>query len=259
MSEIKERSAYLAGPMRGLPGLNFPAFFAADDDLTNAGWKIFNPAKNEGDGDFADFMAIDLPAVCTHDCVIVLEGWEKSQGARLETRVAVEIGHPVYAYVSEKWLGVERIPDAYVLDVFATGGPPTACVQAGDIIRDKQTGEAFTVTAYSTTTDTLPADSQARKDTPLASGVLDYFPAALCEVARVSKYGNDKHNPGQDLHWARGKSSDHADALLRHLIDRGGVDPDTGLRHSGELAWRALALLQEELEAAGAPKARGAR
>jgi hypothetical protein len=106
----------------------------------------------------------------------------------------------------------------------------------------------------------LPTDSQARKSIPLVSGVLDYFPAALAEIAKVSKAGNDKHNPGEPLHWARGKSMDQADALARHLIERGGIDPETGMRHSAEMAWRALALLQLELEEAGeAPLARGAR
>lgn len=105
----------------------------------------------------------------------------------------------------------------------------------------------------------LPTNSQARKDIPLARGVLDYFPAALAEVAKLSKAGNDKHNPGEDLHWARGKSMDHADCILRHLAERGTVDPDDGFLHEVKLAWRALALLQESLEAKGAPLARGAR
>lgn len=105
----------------------------------------------------------------------------------------------------------------------------------------------------------LPTEKQARKDTPLATGVLDYFPAALAEVARVSKAGNDKHNPGEPLHWARGKSMDHADAIARHLLERGTRDPDNGMRHTAELAWRALALLQEELEADGAPMSRGSK
>jgi hypothetical protein len=94
----------------------------------------------------------------------------------------------------------------------------------------------------------LPQDSKQRKDAPITSGVLDYFPLALAEVARVSKAGNDQHNPGQYLHWARGKSSDHADCIVRHLIERGTVDTD-GMRHAAKVAWRALALLQEELEA----------
>lgn len=106
---------------------------------------------------------------------------------------------------------------------------------------------------------TMPVGSEARKDVPLATGVLDYFPAALREVARLSKVGNDKHNPGEPLHHARGKSMDHADTIMRHLADRGIVDPEDGIRHSTKVAWRALALLQEELEQAGeAPLARGA-
>lgn len=104
----------------------------------------------------------------------------------------------------------------------------------------------------------LPANSAERKAIPLACGVLDYFPAALAAVAEVSRAGNDKHNPGAPLHHSRGKSADHADCIMRHLMDRGAIDPEDGQPHSAKLAWRALALLQEELEAAGAPLARGA-
>lgn len=71
-----------------------------------------------------------------------------------------------------------------------------------------------------------PTDSDQRKATPVVTGVLDYFPLAIAELARVSKAGNDQHNPGQPLHWAREKSTDHADCIGRHLIDRGTVDAD---------------------------------
>lgn len=93
----------------------------------------------------------------------------------------------------------------------------------------------------------LPADPTARKGIPIASGVLDYFPLALAEIARVSMAGSNQHHPGQPLHWDKTKSLDHADCIGRHLIDRGTVDAD-GMRHSAKLAWRALALLQTELE-----------
>lgn len=93
----------------------------------------------------------------------------------------------------------------------------------------------------------LPSDPAERKNIPITTGVLDYFPLAIAEVAKVSKAGNDQHNPGQPLHWAKGKSMDHADCIPRHLIDRGRFDSD-GMRHSAKLAWRALALLQTELE-----------
>lgn len=89
--------------------------------------------------------------------------------------------------------------------------------------------------------------SELRKKHPMCSGVMDYFPDALTEVASVSFLGNQKHNRDQPLHWARGKSMDHADCIARHLIQRGTLD-EHGIRHSAQLAWRALALLQEELE-----------
>lgn len=94
----------------------------------------------------------------------------------------------------------------------------------------------------------LPKNPEERKQRPICTGVLDYFPDALAEVARISKAGNDQHNPGLPLQWSRAKSSDHADCIVRHLIERGTIDTD-GQRHAGKLAWRALALLQEELEA----------
>jgi hypothetical protein len=98
----------------------------------------------------------------------------------------------------------------------------------------------------------LPTDAKERKETPIATGVLDYFPRALAEVARVSKAGNDQHNPGQPLHWSKGKSTDHADCIARHLIERGTRDSADGTRHSAKLAWRALANLEMELEAEAA-------
>jgi hypothetical protein len=94
----------------------------------------------------------------------------------------------------------------------------------------------------------LPAADGERKECPIATGVLDYFPLALAAIARQSKAGNDQHNPGEPLHWARDKSTGHADCIVRHLIQRGTVDTD-GMRHSAKMAWRALALLQEEIEA----------
>lgn len=94
----------------------------------------------------------------------------------------------------------------------------------------------------------LPTNPKDRKDTPITTGVLDYFPLAMAAVAQCSKAGNDQHNPGQPLHWAKEKSTDHADCITRHLIERGTKDTD-GIRHSAKVAWRALALLQTEIEA----------
>jgi hypothetical protein len=95
----------------------------------------------------------------------------------------------------------------------------------------------------------LVTDAKERKTYPVGTGFLDYFPLAAAEVAHVSFVGNVQHNgPNAPLHWDRSKSTDEADALIRHFLQRGTVDSD-GVRHSAKMAWRALALLEKELEA----------
>lgn len=116
---------------------------------------------------------------------------------------------------------------------------------------------------------TLPTQSDARKQVPLYEGCLKYFPAALAGVAKTSFEGNQKHNPGEPMYHARGKSMDHGDCILRHLTDLADLlaaqergTPKDGTQILAEascLAWRALALSQELHEKFGAPLAPGAR
>ena len=89
-----------------------------------------------------------------------------------------------------------------------------------------------------------------RKNIPLFSGVIKYFPDALIEVAKTSWMGNQQHHPDKNLHWDRSKSTDELDALTRHLFQSGTIDVD-GIKHSAKVAWRALANLQKELEEEG--------
>jgi len=83
----------------------------------------------------------------------------------------------------------------------------------------------------------MPHDSEDRKRVPMYSGLLRYFPNALIAVARRSQEGNDQHHPGTPIHWDKNKSSDSADALLRHLVE-GELDA---------LAWRALETLERAI------------
>jgi len=117
---------------------------------------------------------------------------------------------------------------------------------------------------------TLPTDSTERKNYPLFRGFLRYFPAAIAGAARISKIGNDRHNPGQEMHHARGKSNDHGDCIMRHLhdadelvsaLERGEpVDRKALLDEANQLFWRAGAYSQELHEKYGdAPLAPGAR
>lgn len=69
-------------------------------------------------------------------------------------------------------------------------------------------------------------------------------------VAKVSYIGNEQHNPGEPLHWARGKSMDQEDCIMRHLVDHASgneIDED-GVPHLAKVAWRSLASLQLYLE-----------
>lgn len=93
----------------------------------------------------------------------------------------------------------------------------------------------------------LPADSAARKRIPMFSGLLAYFPDALAAVAEHSFDSNEKHNPGEPLHWSREKSSDHLDCIVRHMTDIAtGADKIAELK---AVVWRGLAELQLTLEA----------
>lgn len=96
----------------------------------------------------------------------------------------------------------------------------------------------------------MKTEAQKRKETPIFSGVLMYFPKAIAEVARLSFVANEQHNPGTKMHWDRSKSGDELDALTRHLMEAGTFDTD-GMRHSAKVAWRALANLEKELEQGG--------
>lgn len=93
----------------------------------------------------------------------------------------------------------------------------------------------------------LPDDPDERNGYPMADGLLYYFPNALAEVSKISQIGNEQHNPGEPMHWSRSKSTDHANKIIRHLVDA-GHDTEAAIAHAANLAWRSLALLQEKIE-----------
>ena len=92
--------------------------------------------------------------------------------------------------------------------------------------------------------------AKERKETPIFSGVLMYFPDAIREVAQCSLKGNEQHHSDKPLHWDRSKSGDELDALTRHLLDHasGIIYDDDGIRHMAKVIWRAMAYVQKEIE-----------
>jgi hypothetical protein len=85
---------YLAGPMSGLPDLNFPAFHAAAASLRSLGHEVVNPAEVNPDPtmQWADAMRADIPELVKCEAIALLPGWQKSRGARLEAHIAMELG-----------------------------------------------------------------------------------------------------------------------------------------------------------------------
>lgn len=101
---------YIAGPMRGIPGFNFPAFHDAAKRLRSWGHEVVSPAAHdEGDGfDFTactgnedlaalgfslrDALMWDLAQVAECDAVYLLYGWDRSRGAKAELATAAALG-----------------------------------------------------------------------------------------------------------------------------------------------------------------------
>jgi hypothetical protein len=111
---------YVAGPMRGIPQFNFPAFNSAAKRLRASGHSVFNPAERDiaehGDDfvkdndtgseeqatqdfgfDLREALGDDLAWICKHaDAIYLLTGWEDSRGAKAEKAVAEALNLEVY-------------------------------------------------------------------------------------------------------------------------------------------------------------------
>lgn len=224
---------YLAGPMSGYPDDNFLLFNRAAAELRSHGYEVFNPAEKGEEKERNDDLSfrrrvfnLDTHYITNEaDAMVMLPAWERSRGAFAEKALADALGIPVYYY--GQWdMGRAQ---ATFKEWFPNAAKVTAPVT---MLHPKKP---------------IPEDAAERKTVPMCTGLLDYFPDALAAVAHVSYVGNQQHNPGEPLHWARGKSTDEADTAIRHIVQRGTSDVD-GVRHLAKAAWRTLAMLQKELE-----------
>ena len=101
---------YIAGPMRGIPELNFPEFYRIEALWRSMCWDVVNPAQMDKDHGYVptksqvkfdnlsieQAMARDLPAVASCDAIALMTGWERSQGANIELKHARALGKEVY-------------------------------------------------------------------------------------------------------------------------------------------------------------------
>lgn len=88
---------YIAGPMTGLPDWNFEAFNDAAEELISQGLKVINPAANNDTTlPYETYMRKAIEALLTCDTILMLSGWEKSNGARMEHMIAVNLGFTIW-------------------------------------------------------------------------------------------------------------------------------------------------------------------
>lgn len=106
---------YLAGPMRGIPLFNYPAFDEAKETLVSRGHDVYSPADIDRDAgedysatrdpnstftpdELREFLERDLRALAQCDGVVLLPGWKTSKGALLEVAAANFLGLKTYLY-----------------------------------------------------------------------------------------------------------------------------------------------------------------
>lgn len=206
---------YIAGKMRGIKYYNFPAFDQAKMKLIKAGHKVISPADLDRAHGF-DAMTIQWPS--DYDWNTIPKGFD------------------FMCCVDRDIEAVKSCDAIYLLEGWETSSGARAEKALAEWLGKKILFEKYPIQVPASLV--LPTDSASRKQYPLYEGLLKYFPDALVAVSHVSFVGNEQHHPGTPLHWDKPKSCDHADAMLRHLIE-GDLD---------KVAWRALALLQTHIE-----------
>lgn len=94
-----KKIVYIAGPMTGIPELNFPAFNEAAKRWSEAGWLVLNPASHLGgatDGEYSQYMRVSFHDLLVADAIALLPGAEASAGASAEIIVAERLGLPFF-------------------------------------------------------------------------------------------------------------------------------------------------------------------
>lgn len=277
---------YLAGPMRGIEEFNFPMFLAVGEYLEREwNFEVFNPAQHDIDRgfDFSGYdgtedlsdtgfdlrqsLGDDLEFVAREaDLVVVLDGWERSKGARAEVATALALGIPVVRYddlehTEDAWDKVPRITE--VPPLLATGGyivrgkasgqdEDGPAFQAGDLVDVwKATATAFKQYAEDASTLRQVEEGEVRSvsSTGAEKGTkierFDLLPTqALAKIARHFGVGAAKYAPNN---WRKGYewSKSYA-ALQRHLHAFWGgedYDEETGSPHLAAAGFHVLTLL----------------
>lgn len=229
--------AYIAGPMRGYPRLNFDAFMSAEDKLRSAFplWTIHNPARMDLEEGFnpddpaeitnelmEEWMRRDLGLITESDIIVLLDGWERSEGVRKELTVAracglTPMGVPAVGPIT--WPTWDELADA---------------ARSADADRGSKSAE-----------EEVRVVSETGGEKGQKPERYDLLPwEALDEVARVYGFGAEKYKPHN---WRRGYAWGLSfAAAMRHITQwwtGERHDPESGYHHLAHGVFHLLALM----------------
>lgn len=252
----RKYTVYLAGPMRGIPDFNFPAFDNARERLRDWGWSVHCPAEKDRQNGFdevgkagadheaksiSEYMKEDLPLVCDSDAVVCLPGWSRSEGAKLEVAVAHRLGKPILLFAPSLAPGDEltlpisevRIREALALPEIGETPPGFREI----VFPELDSTEAKASAAVSRVMNGLVDDiarRRAEEDARLTGEVRTVDPVTggekgtkpcqpglippefMIELGKVYGFGAGKYAP---WNWAKGYAwSLSFNALQRHLL-----------------------------------------
>lgn len=100
---------YVAGPMAGLPELNYTAFHLAERQLANMGYHVENPANNVNPNpdDYIEWLRLGIKQLITCDGLAYLAGFGQSKGAMMELYIANVLKMPIRSVAEWITLGVK--------------------------------------------------------------------------------------------------------------------------------------------------------
>ena len=88
------KKIYISGPISGLPlETVYNNFTNVEAQLLEQGYEVVNPLNNglSTNATWEEHMRADLRLLLDCDAIYMLEGWEKSRGARIEYALAVDL------------------------------------------------------------------------------------------------------------------------------------------------------------------------
>jgi hypothetical protein len=125
-TKMKRKKIYVSGPMRNVDDYNFPIFYHVSAMLQMWGYDVVNPAamdiadrRAEWNWDLRQVildnsftmeaaLARDFREILDCDAIVLLPGWQNSEGANKELQFGIAIGLPAFEWQHNTPINIER-------------------------------------------------------------------------------------------------------------------------------------------------------